>query len=51
MPTRSEGFFFLVKPVDFTQPKNGREGKAMLALIKSGFKKGPDRDWPEVSKG
>ena len=36
MPT---GFFFLVKPVDFTQPKNDREGKAMLAVIKSGFKK------------
>ena len=40
MPTRSEGLLFLVKPVDFAQPKNGRAAEqAMLAVIKSGFKR------------
>ena len=38
MPTRSEGFLFLVKPVDVAQPKNGREGNAGSHQVR--FQKG-----------
>ena len=38
MPTRSGGFLFLVQPVDFAQPKNGREGNAGSHQVR--FQKG-----------
>ena len=38
MPTRGEGFLFLVKPVDFAQPENGREGNAGSHQVR--FQKG-----------